>query len=425
MSEFIDKINHYGNGLTKDVFVNGKAALTFDDVWLVPQHSDIKSRDDVSLKWEIFDDYKCLPFNATCMDTVCGPEMLAEMVSMGCTGMIHRGCDPDVQGDMIYKVLKTLCEDGLSMTPASHDLNGLHWILGYAVSCGSWQDRLKEFNFALKRAQEKYEQADHIKYYICLDVAHAHTSMYKETLKALHDYCSTYNVPVKILAGTIATPQAAEYLYEYCDGIRVGVGSGSACTTRINTGHGVPLFQSLIETAEVCHDLGVKCFADGGLRTSGDMVKSLAVGADCLDLGGVLASTSKSPAEKIYGKSERDLMYDMMLARDPNYQPTNIGENLFNDERPIVAVRYRGMASKDAQKDYSEKTRKSGYYVEGESFEMPYTGETLDVMDAFIKGVRSGLSYSGARNIQELREKAHFRTSTFAGLQEAKPHGKK
>lgn len=418
------KIEECSSGLHKDAFVNGKAALTFDDVWMVPQFSDIKSRDEVDLRWEIFDDYKCLPFNATCMDTVCGHEMLAEMVSVGCTGMLHRGCAPDAQGDMMYQALKTLCENGLSMKPECHDVNGLDWILGYAVSCGSWQDRLKEFNFAIKRINDTYD-SDGVKYYICLDVAHAHTSMYKETLKALHDYCCTYNIPVKILAGTIATPQAAEYLYEYCDGIRVGVGSGSACTTRINTGHGVPLFQSLIETAEVCHDLGIKCFADGGLRTSGDMVKALSVGADCLNLGGVLASTSKSPAEKIYGKSERDLMYDMMLERNPNYQIANIGENLFNDERPIVAVRYRGMASKDAQKDYSEKSRKSGYYVEGESFEMPYTGETSDVINDFIRGIRSGLSYSGSRNIQELRDKARFRTATVAGLAEAKPHGKK
>lgn len=411
MNEFIDKINRYGIGLTKEAFVNGKAALTFDDVWMVPQFSDVQSRDEVDLGWDIFDGYKCLPVNATCMDTVCGSEMLTEMVRIGGTGMLHRGCSPDEQGDMLYKSLKTTCDNGLAR---SQTLTGLDFIFGYAVSCGSWQERLKNFEFAIKRIQDNSSLSDRFKYYICLDVAHAHTSMYLETLKNLYEYCKIYQVPVKILAGTIATPQGAEYLYEYCDGVRVGVGSGSACTTRINTGHGVPLFQSLIETAEVCHDLGITCFADGGLRTSGDMVKALAVGADCLDLGGVLASTSKSPAEKIYKKTNTLDMIERLGPDDYRLAP-----------REIVAVRYRGMASADAQKDYSEKTRKSGYYVEGESFEMPYTGETSDVIDGFLKGIRSGLSYSGARNIKEFRNKGHFRTATFAGLAEAKPHGKK
>lgn len=411
----IKEIEKYSSGLHKDVFVNGKAALTFDDVWMVPQFSDIASRDDVDLSYEIFDGFKVEnPLVATCMDTVCGSEMLIEMALCGGTGMLHRGCSPKEQGNMLYDVGNTLWSiDHKHKYP---------YVVGYAVSCGSWKDRIIEF-------QNVVNQFPSNNYFICLDVAHAHTSMYKETLKNLYDYCQAYfDKPIKILAGTIATPQAAEYLYEYCDGIRVGVGSGSACSTRINTGHGVPLFQSLIETAEVCHDLGIKCFADGGLRTAGDMVKALAVGADALDLGGVLAPTSKSPAEKIYDY-ERTPEYPILCERlkqiSPHPQDAIRRMAILEENKKIVAVRYRGMASADAQKDYSEKTRKSGYYVEGESFEMPYMGETSDIVDGFLKGIRSGLSYTGAHNIQELRDKARFRTSTFAGLAEAKPHGKR
>lgn len=401
-------------GLSKDVFLNNKAALTFDDVWMVPQYSEVESRDSVDLSTEIF---KACPVKhpliSTCMDAVTESDMLVEMVKSGGSGMIHRGCTPDSQGKMFLKAAEILRD-----TVEQRDLN-YPFVLGFAVSCGTWKERIVEF-------EKVVDEFPSNSYFVCLDVAHAHTKKYKEILQQIYEYVNSSSKvrrKINILAGTIATPEAAEYLYEFCDGIRVGVGSGSACTTRIQTGHGVPLFQSIIETSQICHDLGITCWADGGIRTSGDMVKALAVGADALVLGGVLTSTSASPAEKIYDDAEV-----MSIFQDLQHkQYTRITRDDIEKEKSKltpIAVKYRGMASKDAQATFSEK-RKSGYYVEGEAFEMPYTGQTSEVVSNFLNGVRSGLSYSGSFDLTEFRQKARFRMATFAGLQEAKPHGKK
>lgn len=409
----LQAIEECSSGLSRDIFINNKAALTFDDVWMVPQHSDMASRDDASLSWEIFDDVRVAhPIVATCMDTVCGKDMLVTMAKTGGCGMLHRGCSPDDQADEFYYALKRFSGS------VDHDFivkNSHNIVFGYAVSCNTWEERIKAFYQTMYRFTENNYLPNNFRFFICLDAAHGHTDYYRDKLKALYEYLHTYNkiihVP-KVLSGTCATPQSIEFLADYCDGARVGVGSGSVCTTRIQTGHGVPLFQSLLECSEVCHEVGVKCFADGGLRTSGDMVKALAVGADALDLGGVLAPTSDSPAEKI--------------TEEVPIRTFTAGEGRMGTqfEERIVSVRYRGMASKSAQEDYSDKGKRSGYYVEGDDFEMPYKGETKDVVEDFLRGIRSGLTYTGAHNIEELREKSRFRMSTFGGFKEAQPHGK-
>ncbi len=379
-------IKKVGHGLDKYSFVNGKSALTFDDVWMVPQHSSLSTRDDADLKSEIFKGVLTRnPLVATCMDTVCEDSMLKTMVRCGGTGMIHRGCSPKRQAEMLSSAIEEWKTGSCLENPP---------IFGYAVNCDSWEERMANF-FSIDRSCC-------LKYFVCLDAAHAHTDYYRDKLKGLFEHVKERDSTISILAGTIASPQAVEFLAPYCDGIRVGVGSGSACITRIQTGHGVPLFQSLIECSHICKAHGVKCFADGGIRTPGDAVKALGAGADALVLGGILAATSDSPAPKIRKFVRRG----------------------FSVKKKIVAVRYRGMASKEAQQSFSHK-RRSGYYVEGEAFDMPYSGDTTEFVENFLRSMRSGLTYSGAKNIEELKDKARFRMATFAGLQEAKPHGKK
>lgn len=427
MFEQIEKVSE---GLRKEAFINTKSALTFDDVWMVPRFSSLKSRDEVDLTSEIFKGcFVKHPIAASCMDTVCEKDMLVAMARSGGTGMIHRGCSAQQQQKMFREAL-------IEYYNGDRDADYIP-TFGYAISCGTWKERLDNLKLAIEYFKDNCSYNVFPNIFVCLDVAHAHNSHYKETLIKVNDYCNNnFGFKVHILAGTIATPQAAEYLYEYCGGLRCGVGSGSACLTRIVTGFGVPLFSSLIECSEVCHDLGITCWADGGIRGSADMVKALGVGADALVVGGMLAATSASPAEKIYspGEYEKWLIEQQKEINENRYKYPNYNNIQFYEtpdqiqkmisDRKITHVRYRGMASKEAQEDFSEK-RKSGYYVEGDSFLVDYRGDTIEFIDQMLRGVKSGFAYAGAYNLKEFLDLATYRIATFAGLQEAKPHGKK
>jgi len=172
------------------------------------------------------------------------------------------------------------------------------------------------------------------------------------------------------------------------DSIRVGIGGGSICSTRIQTGHGMPTLASVIECARAKEKYpNIKIVADGGIKTSGDMVKALAAGADFVMVGSLLAGTSEAPGEIIYKDGER-----------------------FKS--------YRGMASKDAQMDWRGKTSS----LEGIATVVPYKGQIFPILESIENGIRSGLSYSGARNLQELRENARFIRQTASGLAESNTH---
>lgn len=419
MFEQIEKVSE---GLKKESFINNKSALAFDDVWMVPRYSSLKSRDEVDLTSEIFKGcFVKHPIVASCMDTVCEKDMLVAMAKSGGTGMLHRGCTPEEQQKIFREAL-------IEYYNGDRDVNYTP-TFGYAISCGTWKERLDNLKLAIDYFKDNCSYNVFPNIFVCLDVAHAHNSHYKEILIKVNDYCNNNFIEEErpfILAGTIATPQAAEFLYEYCGAIRCGVGSGSACLTRIVTGFGVPLFSSLIECSGVCHDLGITCWADGGIRSSADMTKALGVGADALVLGGMLAATSASPAEKIYSPGEYEKWLNSQIIKNPDVSyvefPYQIDKMI--SERKITHVRYRGMASKDAQEDFSEK-RKSGYYVEGDSFLVDYKGDTIEFIEQMLRGVKSGFAYAGAYNLKEFVDLATYRIATFAGLQEAKPHGKK
>ena len=167
--------------------------------------------------------------------------------------------------------------------------------------------------------------------------------------------------------------------------MRIGIGGGSICSTRIQTGHGVPTFQSVLD----CRDVdGATIIADGGIRTAGDIVKSLAAGADFVMLGSMLAGTDQSP-----------------------------GDVFQNNEGKKYKV-YRGMASVEAQKDWRGEAKS----LEGISTTIPYKGSVVDILESLTTNIKSGLSYSGARNIRELQAKARFIAQSSAGQSESNTH---
>ena len=218
---------------------------------------------------------------------------------------------------------------------------------------------------------------------LCVDVAHGHHSMMRDALKYLK---KKYGGNVHIMAGNVATGQGSLDLASWgADSIRVGIGGGSICSTRLVSGHGVPTLQSIFDCVEA--GCPVPIIADGGMKTSGDVVKALAAGADFVMLGSMLAGTDQSPGQ------------------------------VFDSGNKKYKV-YRGMASSEAQVNWRGKTSTP----EGISTTIPYRGDVNSVLGDLRGGIQSGMSYSGARTIVELQAAANFIRQTPAGQVESYTH---
>ena len=190
------------------------------------------------------------------------------------------------------------------------------------------------------------------------------------------------------MVGNVATRRAFADLCNWgADSIKVGIGGGSICSTRLKTGHGVPGLQAIIDCAQANEGNRALLIADGGIKTSGDIVKALAAGADFVMLGSLLAGTDESPGE------------------------------IFDSEGEKVKI-YQGMASSEAQMKWKGKVSSR----EGISTSIPYRGSVKNIIEDLTVGIRSGFSYSGARNIKELQNKAFFMRQTASGITESATH---
>jgi len=337
-----------------------REALTYDDVLLVPQFSDIESRKEVNIgNW--LDEERGLWFNlpliASPMDTVCEEKMAVTIGKMGGLGIIHR-----------YNSIEKQCEIAQAVSQEIYNHK-------FGCAIGITGDYLE-------RAEALVERGVKI---LCLDVAHGDHILMKNALITLREKLG--NGP-HLMAGNVATLEGVERLADWgANSIRVGIGGGSICSTRIQTGHGVPSLDSVMECARTFKDVTI--IADGGIKNSGDIVKALAVGGDFAMLGSVLAGSSETPGEVYVSARHGDA--------------TKV---------------YRGMASKDAQMDWRGKTSS----LEGISTTIPYKGQTSEIIDQLENGIRSGLSYSGVRSIQELWAKAKFIRQTASGTRESDTH---
>jgi len=325
----------------------------------VPKYSDITSRSEVDISTELDTVISLdVPIIGAPMDTVVGPEMASALSKMGTFGVLHRYCSVEEQVEMVTEVVANSSDDG-----------------PVAAAIGATGD-------FLERAQELHGAGAEI---FCVDVAHGHHAHVKKAIGILR---GKFGSDIHIMAGNVATAEAFEDISNWgADSIRVGVGGGAACSTRTRTGHGLPVLDSIIQCAN--SEGSALLIADGGIRTSGDIVKAIAAGADLVMVGSLLAGTDESPGI------------------------------IITDERSGKKVKiYRGMASGDAQNSWRNKVS----VVEGVSTTVPYKGSVYDVMDSLIGGLRSGLSYSGCSNLNQLRLTATFVNQTSAGLAESKPH---
>lgn len=328
-------------------------SLAFDDVLLRPRYSNIVTRKDVDLSVEIGTPRPMrLPVFASPMDTVMSIPMAVRVFEAGGRGILHRYCSIDEQVEALMN-----CE-------------GAEVFAAVGVT-GDWFDRVLE----LVRAGAAG---------LCIDVAHGH---HKTVISAVEKLKGILPLGIHLMAGNVATLDGFNALAEAgADSVRVGVGGGSICSTRIQTGHGVPTFQSVLECSESESDCLL--VADGGIKNSGDIVKALAAGADAVMIGSMLAGTTESPGEIISNRGEA----------------------------PVKV--YRGMASPEAQVAWRGKYSSN----EGVSRTVPLKGDVTGVLYEIDKGIRSGLSYSGARSIRELQAKAKFTVQTSAGAKESSTH---
>ena len=332
-------------------------ALTYDDVLLVPQYSDIKSRKEISINNPLSKDILLnLPIISAPMDTVTESTMAIAMQEAGGLGIIHRYNSIKEQVDFVHDA----CVEGVCN-------------VGVAIGVvGNFEER----------ANALYDAGANV---ICIDVAHGHHILVERTIKTLKD---TFGDKIHIMAGNIATPEGYKALSSWgADSIRCNIGGGSICSTRIQTGHGIPGLQTIIDCTKHKRNK-TKIIADGGIRNSGDIVKALAAGADFVMIGSLLAGTDQSPGELIYNKSG------------------------------IRNKVYRGMASKEAQFDWRGKYSSN----EGISTIIPHKGNVKNILEDLKNGIKSGLSYSGCRSIAELQENARFVRQTLSGLAESHTH---
>ncbi|MCI7765523.1 MULTISPECIES: IMP dehydrogenase [Helicobacter] len=228
---------------------------------------------------------------------------------------------------------------------------------------------------------------------LVLDSAHGHSRGILETIKEIKKH-----LVVDIVAGNVATREGAQALIDAgADGVKVGIGPGSICTTRIVAGVGVPQITAIADVSEVCHKMGVPLIADGGIKYSGDIAKALAAGASSVMIGSMLAGTEESPGETI-------------IYQGRQYKS------------------YRGMGSLgamnkgSADRYFQEGTAQEKLVPEGIEGRVPYRGRISDVIHQMLGGLRSSMGYLGAKDITTLWEKAEFVEITQSGLRESHVH---
>ena len=242
----------------------------------------------------------------------------------------------------------------------------------------------------LERAQELVRQDANL---IVIDTAHGHQEKIGEALNKLKACCS-----VDVMAGNVATADAARFLIDHgADAVKVGIGPGSICTTRVIAGIGVPQLSAVMECAEIANKAGIPIIADGGIKYSGDIVKALAGGAAAVMIGSLLAGTDESPSEFI----------------------------IYNGRR---FKSYRGMGSIGAMRQgssdryFQENAEEKKLVAEGIEGMVPYKGPLTEFLFQLTGGLRSGMGYCGAKDLAELRENAEFIEISGAGLRESHPH---
>jgi len=343
-----------------------KETVAFDDVLLEPVYSEVRSRLDVDTSTSIGGRILKIPLISSPMDTVTEAEMAIALGRFGGMGVLHRFMPKEKQAEILNKIAY-LADPRIPLIPA----------IGVT---SSEKDR---FLYLLKRVEVSLDM-------ISIDIANGHHVLMKEMIPFVKDAAPN----LRIMAGNVATGEGYKFLADLgVDAVRVGIGGGSICKTRIQTGFGIPTLTSVIDCAAARshRNYEASIIADGGIKYPADLVKSLVAGADAVIAGSLFAGTKEAPGDIIYT----------------------------NDEK--AWKQYRGMASAEVQKD-RRGGMKPGTVAEGVSQLTPYKGSLDRVVNEFVGGLRSGMAYANAPTIPDLR-KVKMVKITSSGVSESHAHG--
>ncbi|MDV7679621.1 MULTISPECIES: IMP dehydrogenase [Erysipelothrix] len=363
--------------------MNGKVikeAYTFDDLLLVPAKSEVVPA-QVKLQTRLTDKITLnIPIVSAAMDTVTEDAMAIMLAKLGGMGFVHKNMPIEAQAAMIKAVKETEVES--SFEDANIDPQG-RLRVGAAVGVGE---------SSLERVRALVEAGVDI---VAVDSAHGHSQGVIDTVRMIRAEFPELD----IVGGNIVTAQGAtDLIYAGANVIKVGVGPGSICTTRVVAGVGVPQLTAVNDVYSVARQYGVGVIADGGIKLSGDIAKALAAGGSCVMLGGLLAGTEETPGEvmEVFGKKVKGYV--------------GMGS---------LSAMQRGSSDRYFQGGVSELKK---LVPEGIEATVPFKGSIRDVIYQMLGGLRSGMGYCGCGTIEEMHQKAQFVKITGAGLRESHPH---
>jgi IMP dehydrogenase len=465
-----------------------RKALTFDDVLLVPRHSEVLPR-EVSVATRLTRNLRIhIPLVSAAMDTVTEYQAAIVLAELGGIGIIHKNLTPQAQAAQVRRVKQyesALIQDPVTVAPQvtceaaaallrERTISGLPVVEGgRLVGIVTRRDLLLEEcrglsvadvmtrDLVTAREGTTLEEARRLMHsrrveklpvvdadgrllglvtmrdvrkhrdnpdtprdargrlrvgaavgpdsvndgrveallaaevdVLVVDTAHGHSQRVIDAVREL----KRQNVPCQVIAGNVATREGTAALIEAgVDAVKVGVGPGSICTTRVVAGVGVPQLTAVQDACDVARPNGVPVIADGGIRFSGDLTKALAAGAECVMVGSLLAGTDESPGDLVLYEGRRYKSYRGMGS---------------------LSAMQKGSADRYGQ-DHVESTKLVPEGIEGM---VPYRGKLSDVVDQLVGGLKSGMGYLGARTLEDLRERAEFVEITAAGIQESHVH---
>ena len=342
-----------------------KESLTFDDVLLIPKYSDVlPSETDISLNLSKKITLK-VPFLSSAMDTVTESKMAVAIAQAGGIGVIHRNLNIRKQSEEVMKVKKKKL------------------IVGAAVGTN---------NEDVERARSLIDNGCDL---IVIDTAHGHSAKVLKVLSKLKKI--NFNVPICV--GNIATAEASKKLYNSgADIIKVGIGPGSICTTRMVAGIGVPQISAIMEVKGALKNKKIKIISDGGIKFSGDIAKALAAGADAIMMGSIFAGTDESPGKKFKIKGKLYKQFRGMGS---------------------IGAMSSGSANRYFQKNFKDKSK---FVPEGVEGRVEYKGNVSKIIYQLQGGLRSSMGYIGAKDINQIQKKAKFIKITKAGFYESMVH---
>ena len=342
-----------------------KEALTFDDVLLVPRYSSVlPSKTKIFLKLTKKISLK-VPFLSSAMDTVTESKMAIAIAKEGGIGVIHRNLNIKKQSQEVKKVKNKKLIVGAAIGTNEEDIDRAKALISSGADL------------------------------IVIDTAHGHSEKVLKTLSKIKR--SIKEVPICV--GNIATGEAAKKLYNSgADIIKVGIGPGSICTTRMVAGIGVPQISAIMDVKKALNKKNVKIISDGGIKFSGDIAKALAAGADAIMMGSIFAGTEESPGKKFRVKGK-----------------------FFKEYRGMgsIGAMSAGSANRYFQKNFKDKSK---FVPEGVEGRVEYKGKVSKIIYQLQGGLRSSMGYIGAKNLEEINKKAKFIKITKAGFYESMVH---